>query len=220
MSVLSVDIEKGVHGERAVVECVTPVQQPRALGDPVPLGLCSFALTTFVLSLINLQVHGVTVPNVVVGLTLFYGGVAQFSSGLWGFAVGNTFAGTVFASYGTFWLSYSAILIPSFGIATAYGDNVAELHTAISFFLFGWFILTTLMLIVVLRHSVAFIFVFTVLDLTFLTLAVGEYLISTPWIKAGGVCGLLAASSAWYCALSLLLNKENSYFQLPLVLLT
>lgn len=40
----------------------------RKLGNPAPLGLCAFALTTMVLSLINVQARGVTTPNIVIGL--------------------------------------------------------------------------------------------------------------------------------------------------------
>ena len=40
----------------------------RQFGNPAPLGLCAFALTTFVLSLINVQARGVTTPNIVIGI--------------------------------------------------------------------------------------------------------------------------------------------------------
>lgn len=196
---------------------VAPAPQFRPLGNPGPLGLSAFALTTFVLSLINVQARDVTVPNVVVGLALFYGGMVQFAAGMWEFAVGNTFGGTALSSYGGFWLAYAVILIPGFNIVNAYSGNAEELHTALAFFLFGWFIFTFLMLVAVLRHSVAFIFLFLTLDLAFLTLAIGEYVSSTASIKAGGIFGLLAAFTAWYCAIAQLLTKDNSYFTLPLV---
>lgn len=40
----------------------------RQFANPAPLGLSAFALTTFVLSLVNVQARSVTVPNVVIGL--------------------------------------------------------------------------------------------------------------------------------------------------------
>ena len=40
----------------------------RQFANPAPLGLCGFALTTFVLSLINVQARSVTTPNIVIGL--------------------------------------------------------------------------------------------------------------------------------------------------------
>jgi hypothetical protein len=40
----------------------------RQFANPAPLGLCAFALTTFLLSLINVQARSVTVPNVLLGV--------------------------------------------------------------------------------------------------------------------------------------------------------
>jgi uncharacterized protein len=57
-------------------------------------GLFAFASTTLVLSLYNVQAHGVTVPNVVVGMALFYGGLSQLLAGMWEFVTGNTFGAT------------------------------------------------------------------------------------------------------------------------------
>ena len=57
-------------------------------------GLFSFSSTTLILSLYNLQTLGITAPNVVVGMAIFCGGLAQFLAGMWGFAAGNTFGAT------------------------------------------------------------------------------------------------------------------------------
>ena len=61
---------------------------PRKFANPGPLGLSAFALTTFVLSLINIKARGLTKPNLVVSLAYGYGGLLQFISGMWydGFA--------------------------------------------------------------------------------------------------------------------------------------
>lgn len=40
----------------------------RKFANPGPLGLCGFALTTFLLSLINVHARSVTIPNIVIGL--------------------------------------------------------------------------------------------------------------------------------------------------------
>lgn len=49
---------------------------------------------------------------------------------------------SAFISYGTFWLSYVTILIPGSGILAAYGDNTAELSSAIGIFFLAWAIFT------------------------------------------------------------------------------
>jgi hypothetical protein len=43
----------------------------RQFGNPAPLGLCGFALTTFVLSLVNVHARSVLTPNIVIGLGIF-----------------------------------------------------------------------------------------------------------------------------------------------------
>jgi hypothetical protein len=55
----------------------------RKFANPAPLGLSAFALTTFVLSCVNLQARHVTAPNVAVPLALGYGGLVQLLAGMW-----------------------------------------------------------------------------------------------------------------------------------------
>ena len=57
-------------------------------------GLFSFASTTLILSLYNVQARGIRTPNVVVGMALFVGGLAQLLAGMWEFAAANTFGAT------------------------------------------------------------------------------------------------------------------------------
>ncbi len=59
------------------------VPQHRKFANPAPLGLSAFALTTFVLSLINLRTRGVNSPNIVVALAFGYGGLVQLLAGMW-----------------------------------------------------------------------------------------------------------------------------------------
>ena len=53
------------------------------IANPAPLGLSAFALTTFVLSLINLGTRNTTTPNIVVGAAFGYGGLVQLLAGMW-----------------------------------------------------------------------------------------------------------------------------------------
>ena len=55
----------------------------RKFGNAAPLGLSAFALTTFVLSLINVHARGVTTPNIVVASAYAYGGLVQLLAGMW-----------------------------------------------------------------------------------------------------------------------------------------
>ncbi|GAA5860253.1 hypothetical protein JCM3774_000358 [Rhodotorula dairenensis] len=189
----------------------------RRFANPAPLGLCGFALTTFMLSLINVNTRGVDVPNVVVGPALFYGGLAQLLAGMWEFASGNTFAATAFSSYGAFWLSYAFIVSPWSDIASSYEDT-GMFANGVAFFLFGWFIFTFIMLLASLRSSIALSSVFFFLTITFLLLGIAELGVGNASAihTAGGAFGLVTAAIAWYVAAANLLTPDTSYFVLPI----
>lgn len=198
----------------------------RKFANPAPLGLSAFALTTFVLSLINLGTRGVAAPNLVVGIAFGYGGLVQLLAGMWEMAVGNTFGATALSSYGGFWLAFAIILTPGGfnieqAIVTSADGSVVPFTDSFGFFLMGWFIFTTLLLIATLRSTVAFFMLFFTLDLAFLLLGIGylehdsEGHPQTQCIRAGGAFGILAALLAWYNALAGLLDDSNSFFVIP-----
>ncbi|KAH3684270.1 hypothetical protein WICPIJ_004745 [Wickerhamomyces pijperi] len=178
--------------------------------NPAPLGLCAFAFTTFLLSLINCQARSVSTPNIVVSSAIFYGGLVQLLTGMWEIALGNSFGGTALSSYGGFWLSFGGIYIPWFNVAGAY-TNKEELDSAVGFYLIGWCIFTFGLTILTMKSTVAFFSLFFMLALTFLMLAISKFTGSVACNKAGGVLGLITAFIAWYNAFAGLADKSNSY---------
>jgi succinate-acetate transporter protein len=158
----------------------------RKFGNAAPLGLSAFALTTFVLSLINVRARGVTTPNIVIASAYAYGGLVQLLAGMWyvvtivnpatsrpltliprEMAVGNTFGATALSSYGGFWISFAIVLTPGgFQIAEAYATAGDSFEYAFGFYIFGWFIFTFLLLICTLRSTVAFFSIFSLILLT------------------------------------------------------
>lgn len=195
----------------------------RGIANPAPLGLCAFALTTFVLGLINMGTRGLSAPNLVVGLAFGYGGLVQLLAGMWEMAVGNTFGATALSSYGGFWLSFAIILTPGgFDIqAQLMAASPSAFADEFGLYLMGWFIFTTLLLFCTLRSTVAFFSLFFSLDMAFMLLGIG-YLHrdatgapNPPILKAGGFFALLAAFLAWYNALAGIADDSNSFFIVP-----
>jgi len=184
------------------------------LGNPAPLGLFGFASTTLVLSLYNVHARHILVPNVVVGMALFYGGLAQFLAGMWEFATGNTFGATAFSSYGAFWLSFATILIPNSGIGAAYSVDPGMEDDAIGIYLLSWMVVTFLFFIGALRKSVGLSALFLCLTITFMLLAIGFLMKKVNVQKAGGYVGILTALIAYYCGLSEMLTT-NDIIQIP-----
>ncbi|CUA71395.1 hypothetical protein RSOLAG22IIIB_04610 [Rhizoctonia solani] len=188
----------------------------RKLGNPAPLGLISFASTTLMLSLYNIQTRHITVPNVVVGMAFGVGGLTQLLAGMWEFAAGNTFGATAFSAYGGFWISYGTILTPGSGVLSAYtGDKANQLNDALGVFLLVWFIITFIMFLGTFRASIALAALFFFLDVTFMLLMIGEFMQKTEVTQAGGVTGAITAFIAFYTGAAGLYSPDASYFILP-----
>jgi len=187
------------------------------IANPGSLGLFSFASTTLMLSLYNVSADGINTPNIVVGMALFCGGLAQLLAGMWEFPKGNTFGATAFTSYGAFWLSYATILIPGSGIGDAFtGAKASQESNAIGIFLMTWMTVTFLLLIASLRRNIAFIALFFCLTITFMLLGAGNLVAnssvttSAHLIKAGGAVGIITALIAYYIGTSELLAAERA----------
>jgi len=192
----------------------------RLLGNPGPLGLFSFASTTLILSLYNVNVRHINTPNVVVGMAIGVGGLVQLLAGMWEFACGNTFGATAFSSYGGFWLSFALIYIPGTGVLTAYdpaSGAAGELHDALGIYLITWFIVTFLFFVASIRTHLAFNGLFGCLAMTFMLLAIGSFMNKINVTKAGGGFGIVTAFIAYYAGCSQLITQETSFVSLPVM---
>ncbi|KAI0762238.1 GPR1/FUN34/yaaH family-domain-containing protein [Fomes fomentarius] len=193
-------------------------QYYRKLGNPGPLGLFGFASTTFILSLYNVQARGISHPNVVLGMALFVGGLAQFVAGMWEFATQNTFGATAFTMYGGFWMSFATIFLPGSGVLAAY-ESADELNSALGIYLWTWFIITFLLLVAATRRNLGLVVLFFFLTITFALLASSHFTTTSALAleKAGGALGIITALVAFYVGLAeLQADPVNSWFVLPL----
>src|ERR1700722_8873958 len=89
--------------------------------NPAPLGLAGFAMTTFILSMVNSNLVGDTSTGGAVALAFAYGGLAQLLAGMWEFRSGNTFGAVAFTSYGAFWIAFFLIASGDAGAISAHG---------------------------------------------------------------------------------------------------
>lgn len=83
-------IEKGhggnyAHSEERVVIQASQLRpyEHRKFANPAPLGLSAFALTTFVLSCVNMRARGVHAASIAIPLAYGYGGLVQLLAGMW-----------------------------------------------------------------------------------------------------------------------------------------
>ncbi|GAA99866.1 uncharacterized protein L969DRAFT_84210 [Mixia osmundae IAM 14324] len=215
------------HNARAVTPGGNPIdnEQPgfnqaqyhRKFGNPTPLGLFSFGTGFLCSSLFTLHTRGITTPNVGVAFFIFYGGIFQSLVGLIELICNaNTFAGTVFGSFGAFNLSYGALYLPALGIAAAYTDPATglpseEFNQAVGIYLWCWFIVTTLFVIGALRTSVVVLSTLVFTALAFASLAASLNLDSQHALTAGGAFGICASICAYAAACAGFYTKETTF---------
>jgi uncharacterized protein len=170
--------------------------------DPGPLGLAGFAMTTFVLSMVNAGLVAKASEPVVLGLALAYGGIAQFAAGMWEFRTGNTFGAVAFTSYGAFWVSFWAFV-------TFFAGEIPPEHVAaaVGLYLIAWGIFTLYMFVASLRTTGAVALVFLLLTITFFLLGIGEAGEHKGLVEVGGYVGLLTAAAAWYASFAAVVNS-------------
>jgi succinate-acetate transporter protein len=174
--------------------------------DPAGLGLAAFALTTFVLSFANagwIPGGGVSV----LGLALFYGGIAQVIAGVWEFANKNTFGATAFTSYGAFWLAAWFLLTS--------GNKVDA--NGVGLFFLAWAIFTLYMTFAAIKTNLVILLVFIALTLTLIFLAIGEFANSESIAHIGGYLGVVTAILAFYGSFATVMNATWKRVVLPVM---
>ncbi|KAK5780129.1 hypothetical protein RI543_002671 [Arxiozyma heterogenica] len=184
----------------------------RKLANPVPLGLASFSLSCLTLSLVNANVRGVTNVKLLISCFMFFGGAIELFAGLLCFVTGDTYAMTVFSSFGGFWISWGCINTDQFHSISAYGDDTTMLNNIIGFFLAGWTVFTFLMLMCTLKSTWGLFLLLTFLDLTFLLLCIGCFIDNNNVKMAGGYFGILSSCCGWYSLYCCVVTEDNSYF--------
>lgn len=185
-----------------------------ALGNPGPLGLGAFALTTFMLSVFNAGSNLIDsrVEAVVLPVALFYGGIGQFAAGMWEFRINNTFGATAFTSYGCFWMSFAGyiyLIIPQI-------EATGKANQATGLFLIAWLFFTFYMCIASFRVSWQLFFLFFILIITFILLIVGALCNVKVVTNIGGWFGIVTAFVAWYGSAGVMINTTFGRVILPL----
>jgi uncharacterized protein len=184
------------------------ISQGDSTSNPAPLGLMGFGMTTVLLNLHNAGFFGL--GSMILGMGIFYGGLAQVIAGIMEWKKGNTFGTTAFTSYGFFWLTLVALIVmPKMGL-TAAPDNAAMVA-----YLLIWGIFTAILFIGTLKLNRALQFVFASLTLLFVLLALGDFTGSTTIKHIAGYEGIVCGLSAIYAAAAQVLNEIYGRVLLP-----
>ena len=174
--------------------------------NPAPLGLFGFALTTWLLSMINAGLFPAASMPMVLAVAFAFGGTAQFAAGLMEVRNGNTFGFVAFCGYGAFWWTF-ALFVEFFakGVPGAF----------VAWYLFLWGVFTFAMWIATFALNRAVFLIFLVLWITFLLLALGIWLGAPALTVAGGYGGLITAALAAYLGAADVINVTHGKTVLP-----
>jgi succinate-acetate transporter protein len=187
------------------------------VADPAPLGLAAFALTTFILSGHNASF----IPDGIwIALALFYGGLVQLLAGMWEFRNRNVFGATAFSTYGGFWLSLGAfVLLHTTSSSFAGLLKGPDVDNSLAWFLIGFAIFNTYMLLWATRVNLAVTGVFLTLEITEILLAIGFFRMAhgmSPYmLHVGGWAGIVTAGVAWYASAAGVANAMSPRRILP-----
>ncbi|KAG0352007.1 GPR1/FUN34/yaaH family-domain-containing protein [Gamsiella multidivaricata] len=202
--------------QMAAVRIIQP-----ANGNPGPLGLFAFAVTTLIANIYNI---GAGVPpggggSFLMGFALWYGGVVQILAGMWSMKVGNTFEATAFSSFGAYWAAYGYMFFPNAGVKESYLEYGTDVYqNAHGIFVLIWAFLAIILTIGTTKSTITTILMFVFLDIHLVFMASndlahhgeGDY----PK-RIGSVFGMLTALMAFYNGAAALWLPSNSHILLP-----
>jgi uncharacterized protein len=178
-------------------------------GNPAPLGLAAFGMTTVLLNLHNAGLFGL--GTMILAMGIFYGGIAQVIAGIFEWKKGNTFGMIAFTSFGLFWISLVALLVmPALGMGEG-PDNAAM----IAYFII-WGIFTLGLFFGTLKANRALQFIFATLVILFFLLAIRDITGNAVIGTIAGIEGIICGLSAVYTAMAILLNEVFGRVVLPI----
>ncbi len=188
-------------------------------GNSAPLALLAFAVTTFMLSMVNADAIAKGVEPVVFPVALMFGGLTQLIAGLIQLRTGNMFAGVLFSGFGAFWMSL-------FGLVQWFLKEIpaAQVGHAFGLFLYAFGIFIVIMFATSLRTNAVVVVALGILIVAIFALAAGNYG-ATPkelaghgntLIHWGGYTGLAAAACAFYLALAELCEASYHRALIPI----
>lgn len=176
------------------------------LGNPRHLGLFGFAMTTWLLSLINAGFFDAKSMGLVVGMAFAFGGTTQMIAGIMEFKRGNTFGLTTCIGFGAFWWSW-ALFVVFFQAETS--------GVFIAWYLALWATFTLVLLLAALKYSLILKMLLFFAVLTLYVLAIGSAAGSLFFTRAGGYLGLVTAFCAFYIAAAGFINESYGKTILP-----
>ncbi|KAF4207040.1 hypothetical protein CNMCM8927_003873 [Aspergillus lentulus] len=204
----------------------------KQMGNPTPLALGGFVITTTPLSCCLMGWRGATGAGIAfTGPIIFLGGGLLVLTSILEFILGNTFPCVVFGTIGAFWFAFGCTMTPAFNAAAPYSTSAADTVAGLSSpdflntyaFLFIWMgVLMLIFLICATRTNAVYVLIFTTLTLVFVflsgaywRLAVADAPVGNRLIVAAGASLFVASMLGFYLLVAQLFDSVGLPVRLP-----
>ncbi|KAL4780178.1 GPR1/FUN34/yaaH family-domain-containing protein [Aspergillus varians] len=205
----------------------------KQVGNPTPLALGGFVITTTPLSCVLMAWRGASGNGIsFTGPIIFLGGLLLLITSILEFILGNTFPCVVFGTIGGFWFAFAATMIPAFNASASFSssgtDTVAGLSSAgflntYAFLFVTMAILMLIFLICATRTNVVYTLIFLSLFLVFVLLTTGYWRlgagaadVGNKCIKGAGGCLFVASLLGFYLLIAQLFDSVGFPIRLPI----
>merc|ERR1712111_297918 len=195
----------------------------KQMGNPTPLALGGFVLTTTPLSCSLMAWRGASGNGIAfTGPIIFLGGLLLLVTSILEFVLGNTFPCVVFGTIGGFWFAFAATMIPAFNAAAPYspsGTNTAAGLLSTGFmntYAFLFITMAVLMLIFMIcatRTNV--IYTLILLSSAYWRLGLGDASVGNRCVIGAGASLFVASLLGFYLLIVQLFEAMGFPFYLP-----
>ncbi|ORY62587.1 GPR1/FUN34/yaaH family-domain-containing protein [Pseudomassariella vexata] len=165
---------------------------------------------------------------------LFFGGVLMLLGGILEYIRRNTFPAVVFSSFGAFWLTFGATLMPQFNAYAAYAPTGAAaveglktkgFNASFGFFALSMMILCFVYMICAIRTNLVFLLMFVTLTLVFGFVTAAYFVLASNYagnaklagnfLVTAGACAFTTTAIGWYTFLSMMFQSVDFPIVLP-----
>jgi uncharacterized protein len=182
-------------GEQAHPAQQVPPPGRAGMADPAPWAVTAFATTSFMLGMYQTHMLDNRGVSIVLPAAFFFGGLVQIIVAIMEFTRGNMFAGSVFGTYGPFW-----VMVGAFDTLYATGVPAVQLNAANSLFLAVFAVISFYLAIASLRTDLVLTVIIWLIFAGLVVLSVGAGANNVDITEAGGWIVLVFAVLAWYHA--------------------
>lgn len=207
-------------------------QYAKQLGNPTPLALGGFVITTTPLSCCLMGWRGAGGNGIAfTGTIVFLGGGLLVITSILEFILGNTFPCVVFGTIGAFWFAFATTMTPAFNAAAPYSSSTTNTLQGLSspefldtyaFFYLSMAILMIIFLICATRTNAVFVLIFAALTMVFLLLtgaywrlAVADSLVGNRLVVGAGAFLFIASILGFYMLIAQLFDSVALPIRIP-----